>query len=253
MLGLGGGALALTLTAPPELVPRLPIFDDIAVTEAAESPAARSWPALFGEVPPEPVAEETPAAPEPSPDFRLKGLVAGGDSGWAIVSASDGDHLVSVGSVLPGGAEVVAIDPDGVRILLDGKDFLISFDEEDEAPVAAAPAVAAPVVQTATLSLTELRNDGFQRSLGLAGGSKVVDQGNGHLAQQIMWVRNGRLYDKVGLQKGDILLTLNGVPAGDMKALTEAAPKLLRERVFELEFLRAGARMTLKVQIDEDS
>lgn len=253
MLGLGGAALALTLTPPPESAPRLPVFNQDTATETAEIPAARSWPALFGEMPPQPVTEAAPAAPEPSPDFSLKGLVAGGDSGWAIVSATEGDHLVSVGSVLPGGAEVVAIDPDGVRILLDGKDFLISFDEEEQAPVAAAPVVAVPVVQNATLSLTELRNDGFQRSLGLAGGSKVVDQGNGHLAQQILWVRNGRLYDKVGLQKGDILLTLNGVPAGDMKALTEAAPKLLRERVFDLEFLRAGARMTLKVQIDEDS
>jgi len=253
VLGLGGGALALILTASPEIPLSRVAFDPTARAEAAESRAEWLWPALFGEIPPEPVAATETAAPEPSPDFSLKGLVAGGEGGWAIVSADSGDHLVSVGSVLPGGAKVIEIQPDGVRISLDDKEFLIGFDEEAEAPMVAAELAPAPAVQSASLSLSALRDDGFQRSLGLAGGSKIVDQGNGNLAQQIMWVRNGRLYDKVGLRKGDIILTLNGVPAGDIDALRQAAPELLRQRDFELELLRAGARMTLKVQIDEDS
>ncbi len=219
MLGLGGGALALILTASPEIPLSRVTFDPTARAEAAESRAERLWPALFGEIPPEPVAAIEPVAPEPSPDFSLKGLVAGGEGGWAIVSA-DTDQVIA---------------------------------SEAEAPMVAAELAPAPAVQSASLSLSALRDDGFQRSLGLAGGSKIVDQGNGNLAQQIMWVRNGRLYDKVGLRKGDIILTLNGVPAGDIDALRQAAPELLRQRDFELELLRAGARMTLKVQIDEDS
>ena len=128
MLGLGGGALALILTASPEIPLSRVTFDPTARAEAAESRAERLWPALFGEIPPEPVAAIEPVAPEPSPDFSLKGLVAGGEGGWAIVSADSGDHLVSVGSVLPGGAKVIEIQPDGVRISLDDKEFLIGFD-----------------------------------------------------------------------------------------------------------------------------
>lgn len=253
-MGVGLGALILVLTLQPVSPVRTGPKHITFQPGQADDGVARSWPPLFGAEPPAPKTEPVSQPPEPSPDYRLKGVVADGDRGWAIVAFPDGDQLVNLGSVLPDGAVVVVIKPDGVLIERDGKQYVIGFAKGDTVVVTGSDQPSPPSQHhRSTLSLSDLQQGDFRRMLGLAGGSRIVDMGDGALAQQIVWVRNGRLYDRIGLRNGDTILTINGVPAGDMDALMAAAPKLLRQRQFELILNRAGARLTLEVVIDEDS
>ena len=250
LAGLGLGALGLTLTTLPPAARPGPVLNTPLQQPTDSAAQDRSWPALFGVAPPVAAPVQVAAAPA-SPDFALKGLVASGTGGWAIVAGPDGDQLVNPGSTLPGGAVVIAIKPGGVEIEQAGQRYSIGF-QQDTPPLADRPLEAAPQITTSSLSLKDVRKTGFQRMLGLAGGSKVVDQGNGVLAQEITWVRKGRLYDRVGLQTGDIILAINGVPAGDTDALLATAPELIRERSFDLDVIRAGARITVKVTLNDD-
>lgn len=252
--GLGMGALALVLTTQPDLPGSVDFSEATNQPKQAADGGPQSWPLLFGVEPPPPTVETAAQPPEPSPDYTLKGVVADGKRGWAIVAFPDGDQLVNFGSILPDGSKVVVIEPDGVVIERDGKRYAIGFAKDDAVvkPGANQPGPP-PRHHSSTLSLSELRQGDFRRMLGLAGGSRIVDMGDGALAQQIVWVRNGRLYDRIGLRDGDTILTINGVPAGDMDALMAAVPKLLRQRQFELVLIRAGARLTVEVMIDEDS
>lgn len=253
MAGIGVGGLVLALTGAEEQSPTSARIDTALAATGSTSTELRSWPPIFGEAAIESPSEKAAEAPDPLPDYTLKGLVAASERGWAIVTGPEADHLVGPGSTLPGGVEVVAIRPSGVEVVRADRRFLIEFAGDGSAQ---APDVTRPNVPTAdsrTLSLSALRDTGLRKALGLAGGSKVIDRGNGALAQEIVWVRNGRLYDRIGLRKGDTVLTINGIPAGDMDALGEAAPELLQKRTFDLEVLRSGTRMTLKVIIDEDS
>jgi general secretion pathway protein C len=251
MAGLGGGALLLLLTAPEASAPTGTRIDTAIAAPQEPGAARQDWPAIFGEPPADAPPEPAEPPPEALPDYTLKGLVAAADQGWAIVSGPDDDHLVGPGSTLPDGGEVVAIRTDGVEVDRDGGRFVIGFARDEGPQERVTAGTAMPDTTSRTLSLASLRETGMRKALGLAGGSKVVDRGNGALAQEIVWVRNGRLYDRIGLRKGDTVLTINGIPAGDIDALREAAPDLMQERSFDLEVLRSGARLTLKVVIDE--
>ena len=251
--GLGFGALALIVTA--EQYPSLAAAD-IVGTDGPElvdlTGDRQPWPALFGTAPPPETTDEDPRA-VPTATYILKGLVAGGTSGWAILSGGDGDRMVAVNDTLDDGSLVVAITPDGVEIETDEGRRIVGFSADQTDIVAGPVPPAVPLVaQSSTLSLKELREGDFRRMLALAGGVKVIDLGDGALAQQIIWVRNGRLYDRIGLREGDTILTINGIPAGDTDSIMAAVPDLLTKREFELVVSRAGARMTLEVLIDED-
>ncbi|WP_172299502.1 type II secretion system protein N [Pseudoruegeria sp. HB172150] len=89
---------------------------------------AREWPPVFG-IAPLP-AEATPAAaPLPEPelryDYRLTGLVADAQDGWALVSSGGIQQVVRPGDRLEGGETVTAIDAQGVHILWRGQRQLI--------------------------------------------------------------------------------------------------------------------------------
>lgn len=250
--GIGVTALILILTSTPDALPQGTQAN--AQTGSTSQDSDRQiWPALFGTPEAAPRTKSTEVA-EIAEEYELKGMVAGGRQSWAIVSGPDGDKLVAVGSELSPGEIVVAITADGVETERDGKRRMIGFTASDDtAPkIATAPSVPRPLAKATTLSLKELRDGDFRRMLALSGGVKVIDRGNGALAQQIMWVRNGRLYDRIGLREGDIVVTINGVPAGNGDALAAAVPDLLRQREFELVLIRSGAQMRLKVTIDEN-
>lgn len=252
-VGLGAVALALVLTLRPDTGAQQAAIDMAPTEAAAQAAPERVWPPLFGVPPAAPVAEARPKA-VPAANYTLKGLVAAEQNGWAIVTGPEGDQIVEHGTLLPDGFTVESITPQGVEIVRDNERLVIGFADPDASapPVATGQLAVSAQLNPVQLSLRQLREDGFQRTLGLAGGTQIVDRGNGLFAQEIIWVRKGRFYDQLGLQKGDIVLTLNEIPAGDMDALSKATPQLLRERSFDVEILRAGARMSLEVIVDEN-
>jgi len=141
-LGLGSARLARELgpgagaDAPPALraTPAAPALG------AGTAPARGPWPAMFGvPAPPVVVEEVAPPAEEPPPpaeepvdetedwameeedgglllDYRLKGMIVAGESGWILVEL-DGEELVfRVGEELPGGERILSLSPEGALI-----------------------------------------------------------------------------------------------------------------------------------------
>ncbi|PIE13743.1 MAG: hypothetical protein CSA68_11550 [Rhodobacterales bacterium] len=259
VFGYGAVHLGLILTAKPSenAIEQGPGTNPQAAQTAQKAGADKTWPAAFGQVKAQP---KQAAVTVVSNSYQLKGLVAGRGRSWAIVSGKEGDTLVHKGDQLPGGEQVVRIDDKGVWITQAGKEQLIDFetDPDQSAPQpAAAQAFAgnpeAPLQMKADLALADFRGRDFWRVLAGAGGIKIVEISEGVMAQEILWVRNGQLYDSIGLQGGDVVVSLNGIPAGDTDALMSAMPKLLGQRQFELEIIRAGAVRTITVDVKDDS
>lgn len=126
--GYGGSQLALVLARQGPPAP-----DPVQITAAlaeVERNAPREvsdvWPSVFDPyVPDPPKAQNQPKAAE---RYKLIGLVAGGERGWAIMGASDGDRLIRAGDRLIGGETVLDIASDGVWIDRDGERVLIAFE-----------------------------------------------------------------------------------------------------------------------------
>ena len=72
----------------------------------------------------------------------------------------------------------------------------------------------------------------------------------GH-ALRILWVRNGQLYDKVGLRQGDVVLALNGMSTSDTDTIMAGLGTLLQQRDFTLDLLRNGRPVTLRLTVTE--
>jgi len=213
------------------------------------------WPPAFGTLE---VADATPddSAPiAPDPDWSLRGMVVDGTDGWAIIAGDDGDVMVSVGSEPAPGQRVVAITVAGVEIATGDTSTLVAFDDGPTlAPSGNVPDNVdpdrPPRVLTAALPLEEIRDVGLQRMMGLAGGAQIVELSDGRRAQEIIWVRNGRLYDRIGLRPGDIILSINDIPAGNADALAQAVPSLVRERSFVLAVLRENEQLNLEISVE---
>jgi len=249
-LGYGGGQLALTLVGQ-RVAPSAPVQIGAAlaaVENAASDPIPENWPAVFDPYVPDPPKAQTPAKKIES--YRLIGLVADGAAGGAILSASDGDQIVRKGDRLIGGETVLAIEGEGVRLERDGAPVLIAFEETREE-------MFNRLVENGSVeSETELPASTFagrdmRRVLGRAGSIRMVapNGGRGDMVPEILWVREGQLYDLIGLQRGDVVLRVNGYSVSDPETLENARAILAEADEFAVEILRSGQRRTITVRI----
>jgi len=250
MLGYGGGQLALAVLAQRSPAPA-PVQIDAAlaaVENAAPAPGPDAWPAIFDPYVPDPPKSQAP--PKKVESYRLVGLVADGAEGWAILQASDGDRIVREGDRLIGGERVLAIEGDGVRIDRDGESVLIAFEETREEMFNRI--VGGGAVETeADLPVSAFAGRDMRRVLGRAGSIRMISPngGRGDLVPEILWVRKGQLYDLIGLQRGDVVLRVNGYSVSDPETLENAQAILDESDEFAVEILRAGQRRTITVRI----
>lgn len=263
-MGFACGALALSVSpeeAAPFVAPeRAPAVAPVVVA-AREVP--ETWPAVFGVIPevaPEPEPEIAPepvveTEPEENNTYLLTGVIAGpGIESFAMLSENDRGVVVRVGDELVGGEVVTAIDQKGVLIEFNGiqelipvpqRDFgtMIQFDETAEAPAAAL--VSEITIQIETLSKSTLEE------LVTSAGRFEIHQGNETPGIELLSIRDGRLFDQIGLRAGDTILGINGTElvGSDLFANTPETDLLRGE--FNLDILRDGARQTVKVILDQ--
>ncbi len=255
LVGYGGAHLALALipvTHPP--LPGLTTGQGAAPDKALAAP--QPWPAVFG---------TPPDAPAPAPvvavstRYGLKGLIARESGGWAVLTEGNGEVLVRVGDVLADGTEVVGIDRHGVTLDQNGTLTLVGFSEAaatDDGgagpPAEPAPdrAEIASIRTTRTqLDLTGLDQNGLRRILARAGALEQIELAGGGKALDLLWIRNGQLFDKLGLQAGDRILQINGIDVGDDQAILRAAGQLLGSDSYRIDLLRNGERLAIEVEV----
>lgn len=249
--GYGGSQLALVLARQGTPAP-----DPVQITAAlaeVERNAPKAvpdvWPSVFDPyVPDPPKAQNQPKAAE---RYKLIGLVAGGERGWAIMGASDGDRLIRAGDRLIGGETVLDIASDGVWIERDGERVLIAFERSAKEMLAQIVSNGSVEVDEAELPVSVFAGRDLRRVLGRAGSVRLVapNGGQGETFPEILWVREGQIYDMIGLKRGDMVLRVNGHSVSDPETLENAQDILADSDELAVEILRAGQRRTITVRI----
>jgi general secretion pathway protein C len=250
-LGYGGWQLGQTLVveraaapAPVEITAEL---EQVARAAPPETPP--DWPPIFDAYVPDPPQTQTPKRKPES--YRLVGLVAGGPNSWAILASASGDRIVRVGDPLAPGETVLAIEEAGVRLSREGEDVLIGFDKTPQSLLEGVLSNDTSGPLEADLPISLLAGRDVRRVLGRAGSVRMVapNGGQGLPVPEILWVREGHLYDLIGLRQGDKVLRVNGyeVLAPDM--LSRAQEMLDTASQLAIEILRAGQRRTITVRI----
>jgi len=254
-LGYGGWALWGAMFAPRP-APPAPVTIDDALAEVARSAAPAPdtpWPAIFDTYVPDPPAPA--AAPRPRQTWRLVGLVAGGAEGgaegWAILSGTGGEQIVRKGDMLGVATEVLAIGEAGVRLRQDGEETLVGFDKTPRSLLADLVSNASDAPLEAELPVSLLAGRDMRLVLGRAGSVRMVapNGGQGELVPEILWVREGHLYDLIGLRQGDKVLRVNGHTVFDPELLASAKDMVEEAEELAVEILRAGQRRTIRVRI----
>lgn len=265
--GFGCGALALAYVVP-EPAPYTPP-QPAAVSAPAES-AARAlptrWPDLFGVLPPAPAPDPEPAPepvaeepPEQNQTYFLTGLISGRNgASWAMISENDRGVVVRVGDTLVGGEKVTAIDPRGVWIEYQGETQLIPVQEQDLASLVwtetATTPSASPAEPLAEISIVveDLSLDFVRRLLEQAGDVAATVLEDGTPALAVTALRQGELFDRIGLRAGDRIVAVNGRRASGAGLLANAPDgEITPGGSLDFDILRDGALMKVKVNLDQ--
>lgn len=248
---LGGWALwGAVYAARPAPPPAIKIDDALAeVARSAEPAPAADWPAIFDAYVPDP--PQPAAAPRPKQTWRLVGLVAGVEDGWAILSGTGGERIVRRGDRLDDAAEVVSIEEAGVRLLRDGEALLVGFDKTPRSLLADLISNASDAPLEAELPVSLLAGRDMRLVLGRAGSVRMVapNGGQGDPVPEILWVREGHVYDLIGLRQGDKVLRVNGYDVFDSELLATAKDIIGQAQELAVEILRAGQRRTIRVRL----
>lgn len=269
--GFAAGGTALTLTGPTPAAFVAPVPSGTATDAPAESARlSHIWPAIFGtevipepepQPEPEPVAvADPPPDPDPEPeiryDYALTGIVADRYDGWALLSLGGLQQIVKVGDELEGGEVVTAIDHAGVHIEWRGLPQLIPVNRADTSAMArdlAAEKAETPPARQEEVSVVMERMDRrfLQETFEAAGNLVLTDLADGTTGLNVVWIRQGELYDRIGLRLDDKILRINGSMVESPDVLAYLPDAITEGGTIDLEILRDGTRQIIKVNLGQ--
>lgn len=205
------------------------------------------------------------SAPATRLSLRLKGVVAAGADGYAIIADSQGsDEVYRVGDELPGGARVESIEPRRVLISRDGRTEALELDEAGGSAALASSSRSQPVAQPVQLpgirgfesaegvsiaSLPDAATTGGINVQELAGAISVMPVSSGGF--RVRPGRNATLFATLGLQVNDIVLAVNGQPLESEEAVRGLFADVLRRGEVSITVNRQGREMTLRPDLEE--
>jgi len=76
-------------------------------------------------------------------------------------------------------------------------------------------------------------------------------ENDGTTGVELLSIRDGRLFDQIGLLPGDTILSVNGQTLQSPDLLADTPETDLLRGALEFEILRDGARQTVKVTLDQ--
>ncbi|WP_376697562.1 type II secretion system protein N [Wenzhouxiangella sp. EGI_FJ10305] len=200
--------------------------------------------------------------------LRLKGVVAG-DRGYAIISSSgSGEDVFRVGDELPGGGEVETIESRQVIILRDGRRETLAMDPDaaSGARRASHTSGSEQVADEPSQQLPGIR--GFSAPEGasvasLPEAARSAGLDAGELAQSISVMpvsgggfrvrpgRNARLFQALGLEVNDVVLSVNGQPLESAQAVQGLFSDVMSSGEVSIKVRRGEREMTLRPDIEQ--
>ena len=211
------------------------------------------------------------AVPKPRPvapknlRLTLHGLYATGDpkQGFALISsARKKPQNYAIGEQIKQGVTLNEVYADRVLLLRDGELISLMLPKDTKGmpqTTATKPiplgALGEPVIvreQQVLRKLNRYRKQLQQNPMAmgrLIGGSPVMRDGRIY-GVKIKPGTDPLLMDQLGLQKGDILVDLNGTSLDDIKNLSTVIKALSEDKQFDITLERAGEVRTLNVYLE---
>jgi len=157
-------------------------------------------------------------APERTLPYAIKGLVLSGERSWAILGGLGKDAVISVGDVLEDGAYVAKIDAQGVHLVIDETTYLIAREDATRTITRSAAAVPLPDDPEEEIVFRIGRLEAAEVQRLLARGGRLGPRSEVAGGIPVLWARSGEFLDRLGLDVGDVIVSVDDVP---VPALTD--------------------------------
>jgi len=228
-----------------------PVSDSTAVRRIA------GW-HLFGDATRTPVADVPSQTnlPETKLNLVLRGVLAVADKkrAQAIIAQPNGtEQPYGVGDSLPGGAVLKEIKPTSVILLRNHQYETLSLPKMDLGLSSGGDATAAVQSPNQDLSLRQVRDTLLTDPQSLAGiiQTQPYMGANGQLSgYRIEPGKDPALFQRYGLQPGDVVTAINGVPLNSTSNAFEILRGLQSRDSVQVELLRNGASQMVNLQIE---
>lgn len=191
-----------------------------------------------------------------SASYKLIGTIEGEQFAGAVLEDSAGQAFYRINQKLPDGSAIVKVMRDKVTLRRsDGVAVTVEVvDDTKIVPVQKAPANGAGVRrmsdskfmvdQKEVLASTENINQVLTQARALP----YMEQGK-TLGFRITEITPGSIYEKIGLQNGDVIQRVNSQDVDDPAKFFQLYQGLRNERSIAIDLLRAGQRQTLNYEI----
>jgi general secretion pathway protein C len=260
LLLVAAGALAARVTwqivEPDVRPPVTQAIEAAPVTPAApgavESPlAAVADLPLFGVLGAS-TAPPVTAAPETRLRLRLVGLAAGDTpgQGHAIIAESGSpERLYAVGDTIAGQARLHEVHADRVILERGGSLETLRLPRSDASPAAAAsaPTRAVPSADLPRVQRSEWLDDP-EKLLQSVQGRPIIRDGALY-GLEVRPVRNARQFQQAGLQPGDVITSVNGMPLASIEAPENLFEELAAQSQVGIVVERGGEALPLTIQL----
>ena len=209
---------------------------------------------VFGEANAEPAAKTITDAPKTRLDLVLRGVLAHNpmEKALALISRGNGrQEVYAIGDSLPGNAELVEIHSDRVIIEYQGRYETLPLEQIKGVALqtTAAPVRKAPRSSTkpaiAPQRAASLRKEFLANPSKLMSMVNIKQQRSGGklLGYQINPKGDPSLFYELGLQEGDVLVSVNGLPVSNTQALNG----LRGADRYDVVVMRGGAELPLSI------
>ncbi len=206
-------------------------------------------------------AARTEAMPETRLRLTLRGIMAGDtpDSGGAIIAEANGrEQFYAIGSEVPGRAVLHEVHADRVVLERNGRLETLKLPREalnsqQSATTNRSTRRTTPAQFQGQKSLRQYRDElttNPQSLMGLVQMESVMSNG----AMQGVRISPGRdpeLFARYGLEPGDIVTAVNGIPLDNQSRGLSILPTLTDRDMVEITLVRRGVRQTLTFSLDD--
>jgi len=267
LLSQASARLTWALLTPPPTVPPAVLLParsgqvgltDSGVTAALGEKLAALH--LFGQAEPRTQAAAATAmidAPKTTLSLTLKGLVAtkSTDRGLAVIADQGKEKVYGIGDQVPGNATIEAIFPDRVILRRAGQLETLYLEKREKklpAPSAPASSMNQPVTEDNQRQLSHQYLDQTLANLpDLASQVEVhlhKPEGGRH-GLRLVAPQGSEFLKNIGMQTGDILYEVNGIPLSDAGAAMIAFEQLRNANNIQVVFERNGAQRQATIAI----
>jgi general secretion pathway protein C len=192
-----------------------------------------------------------------STNYKLIGTIEGGSFSGAVLEDGSGQAFYGIHQKLPDGSQIIRVMRDKVTLQRsDGSKIDVQLADDDKIITMQAPAGNAAtgvkrmsdgkymVDQREMLASTE----NMSQILTQARALPYMEQGK-TVGFRISEISPGSIYEKIGLQNGDVIQKVNSQEVDDPAKFFQLYQGLRTERFIAIDLIRGGARQTLNYEI----